>query len=168
MNAFLRVVDALNRENVPYVVVGGFAALLHGNNRFTADLDLVVDLQPENARRAIHALTALGLKSRLPVDPLLFADAAVRARWRREKNMMVFSLHDPAAPMLVVDLFVDPPRSFDRLRLHSVVITADHTPVRVCSIDDLIEMKSQTDRPQDALDVQNLRVIRSRHTGGSP
>ena len=49
---------ALAKENVRYVVVGGVAVVLQGSPRFTADLDLVVWLDSENARRAISALAA--------------------------------------------------------------------------------------------------------------
>lgn len=81
------MIDALNRGHVRYVVVGGFAALLHGNARLMADLDLAVDLAPAEASRTIEALIRLGFQSRLPVNAALFADAVERARWIAEKHM---------------------------------------------------------------------------------
>ena len=48
---FLRVLQALEVAGVRYVLVGGLAVLLHGIDRLTADIDLVVDLAPEQARR---------------------------------------------------------------------------------------------------------------------
>ncbi len=53
---FEEVCGALNRARVRYVVVGGVAVVLHGYPRLTADLDLVVDLAPEQAAAAIDAL----------------------------------------------------------------------------------------------------------------
>lgn len=44
---FERVISALNDSRVDYVIVGGIAVVLHGVDRLTADLDLVVDLQPD-------------------------------------------------------------------------------------------------------------------------
>jgi hypothetical protein len=42
---FAYVVSVLERLNVPYMVVGGFAAVTYGEFRFTADVDIVVDMQ---------------------------------------------------------------------------------------------------------------------------
>lgn len=40
---------------VRFVVVGGVAVVIHGHPRLTADIDLVIDLEAANARRAIGA-----------------------------------------------------------------------------------------------------------------
>jgi len=161
MNQFFRILDTLNRADVRYVVVGGFAALLHGNNRATADLDLVIDLSPQESTKAIDALQSIGLRPRLPVDARLFADAAQREAWYREKNMRVFTMIDPARPAPVVDLFVREPIAFESLLLDSVAVTMQGLRVPVCSIDHLIEMKTQSGRPHDLLDVDNLRLLKS-------
>jgi hypothetical protein len=39
------VVGVLDRLNIPYMVVGGLAAIIHGAPRFTRDADIVVDMQ---------------------------------------------------------------------------------------------------------------------------
>ncbi len=39
---FEPIFDALNEGGVRYVVVGGFAVVLHGHVRLTVDLDLVL------------------------------------------------------------------------------------------------------------------------------
>jgi hypothetical protein len=45
------VLDALNRAQARYLVVGGVAVVLHGYLRTTADLDLVLHLTPDNVRK---------------------------------------------------------------------------------------------------------------------
>jgi hypothetical protein len=99
--------DALNRANVRYIVVGGLATVLHGHARLTADIDLIVDLVPDEARKAVETFTSLGFRPRAPVEPLAFADARVRKQWIEEKGMRVFALWNPANPMLEVDLFAE-------------------------------------------------------------
>lgn len=42
---FSYVVSVLERLNIPYMVVGGFAAITYGELRFTADVDIVVDMR---------------------------------------------------------------------------------------------------------------------------
>jgi hypothetical protein len=141
MPIFEPTFEALNRADVRYVVVGGVAVVLHGHPRLTADLDLVVNLAPAEARTAIEALTALGLRPTIPVDPADFADPVKRSQWVSEKNMLVFSLVDPADPVCQVDLFVESPIEFEQFWKRSQVVDLAGTTVRIASIDDLLSMK---------------------------
>jgi len=151
--------EALNRADVRYVVVGGVATVLHGFARLTADVDLVVDLTPIEARKAIEALVGLGLRPRPPVDPAAFADSVTRESWIRDKGMRVFSLWDPTQPMREVDLFVDHPVEFEGLFARAEIVPLDTTTVRVASIADLIALKRLANRPQDLADIEALEAI---------
>jgi hypothetical protein len=157
---FEPILQSLNVASVRYVVVGGLATVLHGFARLTADIDLVIDLEPAEARKAINALVRMGLRPRAPVDPLEFADPAVRGRWARDKGMRVFSLWDPAQPMREVDLFVEPPIPFEELWGRSEIVTLESAAVRIASIEDLVAMKRIAGRPQDAIDIEALETIR--------
>lgn len=160
-NPFLHVISAMNAANVRYVIVGGFAAFLHGSRRVTVDIDIVVDLDAVQARKAIEALIGAGFQSRLPVDPLLFADAKERERWISEKNMLVFTMFHTAHPGFVVDLFIDAPTSFESLNDGAEEVVVEGEKARICSIDDLIKMKEHAGRPQDMSDIATLRRIQS-------
>ncbi|MBT9612407.1 MAG: hypothetical protein IV108_03965 [Burkholderiales bacterium] len=98
-------------------------------------------INPEQveARKAVSALLGLGLKARLPVDSMQFANAEIRAEW--EKHMPVFSFYDPANPLRIVDLFVHKPIPFKELSQRAVTMNIDGTPIPVCDIADLIELK---------------------------
>ena len=50
---------ALDRERVSYVVVGGFARVVHGSAEITDGLDVVPSLREENLRRLGRALDEL-------------------------------------------------------------------------------------------------------------
>jgi hypothetical protein len=50
---------ALNAEGARYVLIGGFAVLLHGLVRTTKDVDLLVDSSDENVRAVKRALGTL-------------------------------------------------------------------------------------------------------------
>lgn len=156
MTPFVPALQAFEKEGVRYVVVGGLAAIAHGVNRYTSDIDFVIQLDQANAERAVRVLTSLGLKPRAPVDPMQFANTETRQAWIREKNMMVFSFFDPGDPFLTIDLFVEYPMEFEGLYDRSVVKKLGNLPVRVCSREDLMAMKRKAGRPKDLEDVRVL------------
>ncbi|MEB2314164.1 MAG: hypothetical protein OZ921_19875 [Sorangiineae bacterium] len=160
MAIFEPVLLALARRQVRYVIVGGVAVVLQGYARLTADLDLVVDLEPAQALSAVEALLALGLRPRAPVDARGFAAPAVRRSWIEDKGMRVFSFWDPTDPLREVDLFVEHPIPFEDLFARADELSLGGTTVRVASIDDLIALKRLADRAEDRLDIEALEVIR--------
>ncbi len=166
MSLFEPIFEALARDQARFVVVGGVAVVLHGFARLTADLDLALELEPAEARRALDALTRIGLRPRLPVEAHEFADPAIRSRWSREKGLRVFSLLDPANPMLLVDLFAENPIPFDDLWTRSELVRLDTTDVRVASIADLIEPKRRAGSPQERIDIEALEAIQERKRSG--
>ena len=162
MSLFEPLFRALNQRGGRYVVVGGLATVLHGYARLTADVDLVVDLSPEPARKTIDALLGLGFVPRAPVDAAGFADPVVRQRWADENGMQVFSLVDGANPMRVVDLFVRSPIDFEALWSRAETMALDATTVRVAALDDLIALKREAGRRQDLDDIEQLERIQRR------
>ena len=165
MALFEPILAALDGAGVRSVVVGGVATVLHGHPRLTVDLDLAIDLRSDQPARAIRALTGLGLVPALPVDPMGFADAALRAEWVETRNLTVFSLHDPDDPLRRVDLFAEDPIPFDELWERAVDVRLQEVVAHVASIDDLIAMKRVTGRPQDVADIDALEKIKRRNAG---
>lgn len=160
MALFEPVFAALDHAGARYVVVGGVATVLHGYARLTADLDLALDLSADQPARAIGALLGLGLVALLPVDPRGFADPMTRREWVEQRNLRVFSLHDPHDPLLVVDLFADPPIPFHELWARADRMRLGTTTVPVASIEDLIAMKRLAGRPRDLDDIEALLRLR--------
>jgi len=79
----------LNKANVDYVLVGGFAILIHGFERTTQDVDLIVDAKKENVQRIKDALHDL-----LPeaCDELTFDDVEYGVVVRMVGEDMVIDL----------------------------------------------------------------------------
>lgn len=77
-NDFIGLFAVLAVARLRYVLVGGLALVLHGLDRLTADVDLVIDLSAESARATVQALTAAGYRPLAPVDPIALADPAQR------------------------------------------------------------------------------------------
>ncbi|MDH5563963.1 MAG: hypothetical protein OEY91_10125, partial [Nitrospirota bacterium] len=156
MAIFVPLFDALNRSNIRYVVVGGLATVLHGYARLTVDIDLAVDLTPDEAQKAISTLTKMGMVPQLPLNPFDFANAQTRQTWNREKNMQVFSMIDPRNPLRIVDLFVENPIPFEDLWSRSTTVQVDMVSIRIVSLVDLIHLKRLAGRPQDLTDIERL------------
>ncbi len=150
------ILAALNAARVRYLVVGGVAVVLHGHLRTTVDLDLVIELEPENLRRALEALASLELQPIVPVPMEAFADPASRESWIRERNMVVFSLWHPSKPTLKIDIFVSEPFDFDVVYERAVRVDLGQIEATVVALDDLIALKREAGRPQDLADVVSL------------
>ena len=160
MSVFEPIFQILNAGGVRYVVVGGLATVLHGYARLTADVDLAVDLAPEEATKMIQVLVAKGFRPQVPVLPQEFANPIVREIWLREKHMRAFSLVDPTNPMRVVDLLLKPEVPFEELLARSQEVVLNRTKIKIASIDDLIALKRYAGRPQDLVDIEQLETIR--------
>lgn len=165
MRSYTEVFSALNAAGVRYVVVGGVAVVLQGHARLTVDLDIVVDLAAEPARRAMDVLLSLGFRPRLPVDPHDFADADVREQWVRERNLQVFSLYHPDDALREVDLFATHPLPFSELADAADIVELDGVAVSVASIAHLVQLKRAAGRPRDLEDVEALLRL---HEGDGP
>jgi hypothetical protein len=149
----------LQKNNVRHAVAGGVALVLHGVIRFTADLDLIVDLERENLRRFLHAMNELGYRPRNPVQVEDFLDPVKRALWKREKGMEVFSFVDPAQPMTLVDVFVEEKIPFQEIERDLVRITAKGLTIPVVSPLHLKRLKKAAGRPQDLADIEALEAL---------
>ena len=61
-----------------------------------------------------------------------------------------------------VDLLVSESDQFEALRQRAVKVTIEQRTFFIASIEDLIATKQQAGRPQDLLDVEQLRDIQKR------
>lgn len=153
------IFEALGAAGVRYLVVGGVAVVLHGHLRVTADLDLVISLDPANVLAAMEALEGLGFRPRAPLEARSFADPVNRAAWVEEMGMRVFSLWHPGPIRFGLDIFAEEPFPFDEAFRRGAVASIGKVNVPVASIPDLIAMKQKAGRPQDLEDIRNLEAI---------
>ena len=59
LSDLLTLCKALAAQNVSYVLIGGFAVMLHGFRRTTKDIDLMIDPSEDNVRRLKKAMSVL-------------------------------------------------------------------------------------------------------------
>jgi hypothetical protein len=64
-----RIVEVLDRHDVEYVVVGGYAAQLYGSRRPTSDIDITPSTTQDNLERLSAALRELHAAIRVDDQP---------------------------------------------------------------------------------------------------
>jgi len=162
------IATALEGANVRYLIAGGLAVAAHGHGRATFDVDLIVQLQPDNARRAMTALESLGYRPSAPVPAHQFADAQTREVWIREKGMVVFALQSDLHPETSVDLFVTEPFDFDAEYEQALIgELLPNLRLRFVSLKTLIRMKEAVGREKDKEDIRQLNLLQ-REVGDEP
>ena len=141
---------ALADNGVRYLVAGGVAVNVHGYQRATQDLDLVVQLDRDNVLRALEALESLGYRPLLPVPGKDFAEEKIRRAWRETRHVEVFSLVSDLHPGTTVDIFAAEPFPFEEestLSFRADLAPGMHVPC--VRIERLITMKEELGRPRD-------------------
>jgi hypothetical protein len=160
LDSFTAIISALTEAQVRFIVAGGLAVNAHGYLRFTKDVDLVVQLIPDNIQRAFAALIAIGYQPSVPIVATQFADPTTRMGWVRDKHMQVLQFWSDRHPETPIDVFVSEPFSFDEeysRALTKPLLTSMH--VRFVSLPTLIAMKAAAGRPQDLIDIEHLKMM---------
>ena len=142
----VRVIEVLADHGVEFVIIGGFAAELHGAPiPATQDVDVTPSMAPENLARLSSALDDLSARIRVNNEPDGFAfshDAASLGRAR------VWNLTCPSGSFDVTFLPSGTTGYDDLVRSASVLQVHDH-PVAVAALADIIRSKEAAGRPKD-------------------
>jgi hypothetical protein len=148
-----QLVQRLCDAEVEFVIVGGFAALLHGSTLVTRDLDICAVLSRSDVAKLRTALRDLNPRHRLTSQKLSFLDTPdpdvdVRNLYLETE----FGTVDILSSILGVG-------DFDRVRSASIEIELFGRRCRVISIEDLIHAKEALGRDKDLLAAKELRAI---------
>jgi hypothetical protein len=141
---FSDLLRALNEEAVEYLIVGGYAVIKYTEPRFTKDIDIWVNATPENAERVVRALTRFGA----PLVGVTREDFA---------NVELIYQIGMAPTRIDIIMGVDG-LEFSDCWPRREVINWDKVETNFISIRDLIANKEKVGRPQDLIDLDNLRT----------
>ena len=144
------LLDRLTEAGAEVVIVGGVAAVLHGANYTTVDLDVCYATTGANRRRLVAALR--------PLDPYPRVEPGLPFAWDQKtlRDTPFLTLTTAAGPL---DLIPEVPGvgTYEAVRARSVGGGA----VRVLSLDALIDAKRATDRPKDRALLVELEALRA-------
>lgn len=152
------ILAALTSRGVRFVVAGGVAVVLHGVERTTMDLDIALELSPENVGRFREAMEELGLRPLVPVPIDALADPETVRLMVEEKQAIVFMLADPRMPLRKVDVFLTPQLSYENLSADAVEVELPGGSLKMVSRSKLIVLKRAVDPPRDK-DLFDLRAL---------
>lgn len=147
-----QLVDEFNAAKLKYALVGGYALALHGLVRATMDVDFVLNLTQSDFELAEKILGKIGLQSRLP----LRAQDIIKMRkeYIEERNLIAWSFVDYKNPSRQVDILIT--RDIKNMDIEKISVAGRKIPV--ASLKELLEMKTESGRPQDLLDIENIKA----------
>ena len=76
---FKEFIQLLNKNEVQYLIVGGYAVALHGHPRYTKDLDIWILIHKDNAEKLVSTLQEFGLNSlELKIEDFLISGNVIQ------------------------------------------------------------------------------------------
>ena len=160
-NHIKELLFALSDGGVRYIIGGGVAAVLHGVERVTLDVDIALDFDPANLERFGKVMEELGMKPRVPVPVEALQDPEIVLMMVEEKQALVFSFIDSNDPLRYLDVFLKPELSYGELITDAVTVEVDGRTLHVVSAPRLLKLKEAIHPPRDKdqLDIRALRKL---------
>lgn len=137
--------SSLERHEVRYLLIGGYAMAAHGVPRFTKDLDIWVWMDPENAGAMLAALDEFGFGGLgLTEGDLLADDTIIQLGYPPQR----------------IDVLTTPSGvRFEDCWDGRLEIAIDGLTIPVLGLQGLIDNKTAAGRDQDLVDVRVLRRL---------
>ena len=130
------LIESLNRQQVDYLLIGGYALFVHGYHRATTDIDILVPATMESGAKVKSALMVLPDQAAKDLEPAWFAEG---------ENIRI-------ADAFLVDVLLNAcGETYDTLKQYAVTVDLEGTPVKTVSLEGLLRTK-QTVRDKDVAD----------------
>jgi len=140
---FREFIQSLSANGVRYLVVGGYAVALHGHPRYTRDLDVWIDMSPDNAANVVKALGQFGFGSLgLKISDFLVPDQIIQLGYPPNRIDVLTTL---------------PGVDFASCYPSRLEIEVAGVRVNFIDLENLRKNKRATGRHQDLADLENLQ-----------
>lgn len=156
------LLETLLVHDIDFVLIGGFAAVVHGSTLVTQDLDICAAITDGQVAKLRKALKDLHPHHRMnPNAKHSFLD--------EPKDLRGINNLYLETDLGILDILskTEPAGDFNEIKTRSMEISLYGHRCRVISIDDLIRVKEAMKRPKDLQAAQELRLIRSRSKTGA-
>jgi hypothetical protein len=139
---FKEFFQLLNAHEVHYLVVGGYAVAFHGYPRYTKDIDIWVEITPENAEKMVQTLNDFG-----------FASLGLNKEDFLEPDTIIQLGHAPNRIDLIIGI---PGVDFEEAYANRVEVEIEGVKIYFIDLDNLKKSKKASGRLQDLADLENL------------
>jgi predicted nucleotidyltransferase len=153
MDDLEKILKVLAEGGIDFVVIGGFAAVTHGSQYLTQDVDVCMVLTPQSVEKIRKALAPLDPVHRMTAQKLPFATFPKSTEGLR--NLYLRTRYG------VLDILteVEGVGGLDAIRDRANTSLADGVAYKVISLPDLITCKETVGRDKDLLVAKELRAI---------
>ena len=139
---FKEFVELLNRHEVEYLIVGGYALGIHGYPRYTGDLDVWINPTPENGRKMILVMDGFG-----------FASMGLTWQDFSASGNVIQMGHPPFR----IDVLTQPDGvEFGECYSRRILVEYQGVELSVIGLEDFKKNKRASGRPKDLLDLSGL------------
>jgi predicted nucleotidyltransferase len=150
---FIELLPVLNRHQVPFILIGGGAGIVHGSQRVTTDVDVVYSRKADDVARLAEALK--------PHHPYLRgAPAGLPFRW--DASTILAGLNFTLTTDLGdIDFLgeVAGGGTYEQLLPFTIELQAFGVTCRCVTLDRLIQLKRAAGRPKDLEAIAELQAI---------
>jgi predicted nucleotidyltransferase len=135
----------LNKYEVEYMVVGGYAMAFHGKPRYTGDFDIWINISEENAEKLMKVMEAFGMSS---LD------------FKKEDFLQQGYVSQIGYPPLRIDIL----NNIDGVEFKEAYINREQLiegdlEINYIGLQDLMANKIASGRKMDLADVQEIKKI---------
>ena len=141
--------ESLKKNEVRYIMVGGYATNIHGYQRYTGDMDIWIDDSQVNRLNLRVAFREAGMGDYFMMERMQFIPG-----WTD------FSLNNGLKLDIMVDMKGLEAFSFDECYQLATIADIENIPVPFLHINQLIANKKAVNRPKDQIDVMELEKIK--------
>lgn len=140
---FIDFVSLLNKYEVEYLIIGGYAVSIHGYPRSTKDLDICIKISDENAEKMVEVIKKFGFASlKLTKEDFL------------KRNFFTQLGYDPVRIDIVNDLDAVP---FELAWKNKKIVDFENIKINFIGYSELLKVKENAGRPQDIADIHKLK-----------
>lgn len=151
---FFNLLERLVKAGVDFVIVGGFAGVMHGCTYITQDIDICCDFSPANILALQKAISDLHPVHRM--TPKRKKLELAEKNCKQFKNLYL----DTDLGQLDCVSFIDGLGDYQKVSLAGELVKMRDTKLRVLSLNALIKAKKAMNRPRDKQVLLQLEAIK--------
>jgi len=143
---FREFLEFLEKRNVKYLLVGGYAVGIHGFPRYTGDMDVFIAIETGNAEKMVNVFADFG-----------FGDLGLKKETFLQSEKIIEVGREPMKIQVLTGI---DGVTFDQCYASRAYFQEGALRIPVIGYEELIQNKLATPRGKDKIDVEELRKVK--------